>query len=85
MIALIASLLGFSGMAGLSAQIGPAFGPSDCPLCCRRNAVAQGTDPLRGRPYVRSEAAMSLLRGYTFGNAGNVMASQSSPTKDIQL
>jgi hypothetical protein len=43
MIALIASLLGSGGVAGLSAQIGSANGPSARPLCCRRRAVAQAT------------------------------------------
>jgi hypothetical protein len=44
MIAFIASLLGFGGVAGLSAQIGSANGPSACPLCCGRRALVQGTD-----------------------------------------
>ena len=70
MIALIASLLGFGGVAGVSAQIGSAYGPSACPLCCRRSAVAQATDLPPGRLSVKKETAMSLLRDYTFGDAG---------------
>ena len=81
MIALIASLLGFGGVG---AQIGSANGPSDCPLCCGRSAVAQGANPSRGRLYVRKETAMSLLRGYTFGIAGNVLTSHRNPTKGEQ-
>jgi len=78
MIALIASLLGFGGPSGLSAQIGSANGPSACPLCCRRSAVAQKTDLPGGRLSVRKETRMSSLRGYTFGDAGNVLISRSS-------
>jgi hypothetical protein len=84
MIGLIASLLGSGGVAGLSAQIGSANGPSACPLCCRRSAVAQVTDVPPGRPYVRQEIALSLLRGYTFGGAGNVLTSRGNPTKGEQ-
>jgi hypothetical protein len=49
MVAFIASLLGFGGMAGLTAQIGSTNGPSACPLCCRGRAAAQGTDLASGR------------------------------------
>ena len=84
MIAFIAALLGFGDGAGLSAQIGSANGPGACPLCCGRCAVAQGTDLSRGRLYVRKEAAMSLLRGRTYSDAGNVLTSRSSPTKGEQ-
>jgi hypothetical protein len=45
MIAFIASLLEFGGMAGLSAQIGSANGPSACPLCCRRRATDERQAP----------------------------------------
>jgi hypothetical protein len=76
MMALIASLLGFGGVAGVA--VGSAYGPSACPLCCGRSAVAQGTDLPPGRPYVRKEAAMSLLRGYTFSAAGNALTSRSN-------
>jgi len=69
MIARIASLLGFGG---------PVYGPGDCPLGCGRSAVAQGADVSRGRLDVRQEGAMSLLRGYPFGNAGNVLMSRTS-------
>lgn len=34
MNARIRSLLGFGGVAGVAAQNGSAYGPSDCPLCC---------------------------------------------------
>lgn len=44
MIALIKSLLGFGGATGVAAQNGSAYGPSDCPLCSGRRAVAPGTD-----------------------------------------
>jgi hypothetical protein len=81
MIALIASLLGFSGVA---AQAGSAHGPSDCPLCCGRSAVAQGTDLSRGRLYVRKAAVMSSLRGYTFGNAEGALTSRNGLTKGAQ-
>ena len=81
MISLIASLLGSGGVAGLSAQIGSANGPSACSLCCGRSAVAQGTDLPPGRLSVGKEAAMSMLRGSTFGDAGNVPTSRSSPMK----
>lgn len=84
MIALIASLLGFGGVAGVSAQIDSANGPSACPLCCRRSGVAQGTDLPPGRLSVRKETAMSLLRGYTFGDAENALTSRSGPTKGAQ-
>jgi hypothetical protein len=84
MIARIASLLGFGGVAGMAAPIGSAYGPSDCPLCCGRSAVAQGTHLSQERLAVRKEAPMSLLRGYTFGNAENVIASRSSFTKGAQ-
>ena len=77
MIAFIASLLGFGGVA---AQTGSTYGPSDCPLGCRRSAIAQGTDVSRGRRYVRKEATMSLLRGDVVGNAGNVRTSRSWPS-----
>jgi hypothetical protein len=67
MIALIASLLGFGGSV---------YGPGDCPLGCGGRAVAQGADLSRGRLDVRQEVAMSLLRGYPLGNAGNVLISR---------
>ena len=81
MIAFIASLLGFGGVAGLSAQLGSVNGPSDCPLCCRGRAVAQRTELPTGRLYAPKETPLSLLRGYTSSNAGNVLTSRSSPTK----
>jgi hypothetical protein len=81
MIALIASLLGLGGAAG-SAAHSSANGPSGCSLCCGRSAVAQGLPPKRLS--ATKEAAMSLLRGYTFGNAGNVLMSRSSPTTQEQ-
>ena len=84
MIAFIASLLGLVGVPGVSAQINSANGPSVCPLCCGRSAVAQRTDSSRERPSLRKAAAISLLRGYPLGNAGNVRTSRSSPTKGAQ-
>jgi hypothetical protein len=75
MIALIASLVGFGSSV---------YGPSDCPACCGRSAVAQRTDLSRGRVDVRQEAAMSLLRAYPFGNAGNVLMSRNSPRSGAQ-
>lgn len=44
MITLIASVLGFGGVAGVAAQAGSVHGPSDCPVCCGRSAATQGTD-----------------------------------------
>ncbi len=84
MIALIASLLGFGGGAGWAAHIGSANGPSVCPLCCGRSAVVQAIDLPPKRLSVRKETVMSWLRGRTYGDAGNVLASRSSPTKGEQ-
>jgi len=84
MIARIATLLGFAGAAGLPAQTSSAHGPSDCPLCCGRSAATSRTDLSRRHLYVRNEAATSVLRGYTFGNTGNVLTSRNSPTRGAQ-
>ena len=71
MIARIASLLGFGGVSGSSTQLGSAYGPSACPLCCRPSVAAQATELPPRRLSVRRETATSLLRGYTLGSAGN--------------
>ncbi len=79
MIARIISLLGFGGVDGSSAQNSSANGPAACPLCCGRHTAAAKA-PSR-RPYVRQEVPMSLLHGYIFSDAGNLLTSQRNPTK----
>lgn len=69
MISLIVSLLGFGGVAGLSAQIGSANGPSACPLCCRGRAAAQGTDLPSGRRRWMAERQGEGARHYAPGFA----------------
>jgi hypothetical protein len=82
MIAFIASLLGLGSGAGLSARAGSVNGPSVCPLCSERSAVAPEIGPLPKHLSARSETAMSLLR--TYSDAGKCFDVRCSPTNGAQ-
>lgn len=80
MIPLIASLLGFGRVVGLSAHLGSANGPSGCPLCCG-GSLAPGLEIVPKRLAGGTETAMPLLLGRTRSAVGNVLTAQTSPMR----